>query len=137
MIPLIFSALDEGSVYVVDELESSLHPLLASKVIQLFQDPASNPRGAQLIFTTHDAALLGDHPAMEPLRRDQVWFTEKDAYGATRLYPLTDYKAPRKGAEDLEHSYLEGRYGGIPTLLPWHLKGDGAGRTQGGDDEPK
>jgi predicted ATPase len=137
MIPLIFSALDEGSVYVVDELESSLHPLLASKVIQLFQDPASNPRGAQLIFTTHDAALLGDHPAMEPLRRDQVWFTEKDAYGATRLYPLTDYKAPRKGVEDLEHSYLEGRYGGIPTLLPWHLKGDGAGRTQGGDDEPK
>lgn len=69
---------------------------------------------AQLIFTTHDTSLLGTTLEAPPLRRDQVWLTEKDDTGATRVYPLTDYK-PRK-AENLERGYLQGRYGAIPIL---------------------
>jgi hypothetical protein len=115
----ISCALDEGSILLVDELESSLHPALACEILRQFNDPATNPHNAQLIATTHDTNLLGtimDEPA---LRRDQVWFTEKDEDGATVLYPLTDYK-PRK-AENLERGYLQGRYGAIPFLGEFHL----------------
>lgn len=107
-------ALERGDLLVIDELESSLHPMLALEIVRLFNDPTQNPRGAQLIFTTHDTNLLGgilDEPA---LRRDQVWFTEKDRGGATHLYPLTDFE-PRK-EENLERGYLQGRYGAIPFL---------------------
>ena len=98
----------------IDELESSLHPLLAQSVIKLFNDPETNPRNAQLIFTTHDTNLLGTSLGGPVLRRDQIWITEKDRDGATKLYPLTDYK-PRKD-ENLERGYLQGRYGAIPFL---------------------
>jgi AAA15 family ATPase/GTPase len=112
--PGILDALETGSVLAVDELESSLHPLLAMRLVQLFNNETTNSRGAQLIFTTHDTNLLGNILQQPLLRRDQVWLTEKDAEGATRLYPLTDYK-PRKG-ENLERGYLQGRYGAIPFL---------------------
>lgn len=59
----MLTVLDQGSVLLVDELDSSLHPTLAAEVVRVFQDPASNPRGAQLIFTTHDATLLVGHDA--------------------------------------------------------------------------
>jgi hypothetical protein len=107
-------ALERGDLLAIDELEASLHPMLALEIVRLFNDPNQNPRGAQLIFTTHDTNLLGgilDEPA---LRRDQVWFTEKDRGGATHLYPLTDFH-PRK-EENLERGYLQGRYGAIPFL---------------------
>lgn len=110
---LVF-ALEHGDLLAIDELEASLHPMLALEIVRLFNDPEQNPRGAQLIFTTHDTNLLGgilDEPA---LRRDQVWFTEKDKAGATHLYPLTDFH-PRK-EENLERGYLQGRYGAIPFL---------------------
>jgi hypothetical protein len=77
-------------------------------------NPEQNPRGAQLIFTTHDTNLLGGILDEPPLRRDQVWFTEKDKGGATHLYPLTDFH-PRE-EENLERGYLQGRYGAIPFL---------------------
>jgi len=112
--PSIIDALVDGTLVVVDELESRLHPLLAMKLVRLFNDPETNPRGAQLLFTTHDTNLLGTVPGAPVLRRDQVWLTEKDTEGGTRLYPLTDYK-PRK-AENVERGYLQGRYGGIPFL---------------------
>jgi len=99
---------------VIDELERSLHPLLASRLVQLFNDPTTNPKHAQLLFSTHDTNLLGTTLGEPVLRRDQVWLTEKDPQGATVLYPLTDYK-PRK-AENLERGYLQGRYGAIPFL---------------------
>jgi hypothetical protein len=82
--------------------------------VRQFNDPATNPRNAQLIFTTHDTNLLGTTDGDPVLRRDQVWLTEKDGEGATVLYPLTDFK-PRK-AENLERGYLQGRYGAIPFL---------------------
>ncbi len=110
----VLQALQRGSVLLIDELERSLHPAMARHIIDQFNDPAANPNNAQLIFTTHDTNLLGTTLGEPTLRRDQVWLTEKDAEGATVLYPLTDYR-PRK-AENLERGYLQGRYGAIPFL---------------------
>jgi len=110
----ILRALRDGSVVLVDELEASLHPILVQRVVGLFNDPATNPNNAQLLFTTHDTNLLGTTLGEPVLRRDQVWLTEKKPTGDTELYPLTDFK-PRK-AENLERGYLQGRYGAIPFL---------------------
>ncbi|WP_326635667.1 ATP-binding protein [Streptosporangium sp. NBC_01755] len=110
----MLTVLDQGSVLLVDELDSSLHPTLAAEVVRVFQDPASNPHDAQLIFTTHDATLLGSEVLDRPLNRDQVWITVKQRSGETELYPLTEAK-PRK-EENLERGYLRGRYGGVPRV---------------------
>lgn len=99
-----------GGTLCVDELDASLHPLLALGVLHYFTNPNLNPRGAQIIFTTHDTNILD----RASLRRDQIWFTEKDAEGGTHLYPLTDFK-PRKN-ENLERGYLQGRYGAVPFI---------------------
>jgi AAA15 family ATPase/GTPase len=112
--PSLFQVLDTGAVLIIDELESSLHPLLALTILKLFNSPVTNPQNAQLIFTTHDTNLLGTTLGDPPLRRDQVWFTEKDNTGKSCLYPLTDFK-PRQ-TENLERGYLQGRYGAIPFL---------------------
>jgi hypothetical protein len=110
----VLQALRQGSVLVVDELESSLHPSLAQEIVNLFNNSIKNPHNAQLIFSTHDTNLLGTTLGEPVLRRDQVWLTEKDPEGGTVLYPLTNYK-PRK-SENLERGYLQGRYGAIPFL---------------------
>jgi AAA15 family ATPase/GTPase len=106
----IIDILEKGRLLVVDELDSSLHPLLVQRILNMFQSPETNPHGAQLIFSTHDASLLDSHK----MRRDQIWFTEKDNDHVSHLFPLTDF-SPRKG-EALEKNYLDGRYGGIPIL---------------------
>ena len=106
----VLQAIRSGGTLCVDELDASLHPLLALKVVNLFNDPKLNPRNAQIIFATHDTNLLDK----ASLRRDQIWFTEKDAEGGTHLYPLTDFK-PRKN-ENLERGYLQGRYGAVPFI---------------------
>ena len=110
----MLSVLDKGAVLLVDELDSSLHPTLAAEVVRIFQDPQANPRNAQLIFTTHDATLLGEEVLDRPLGRDQVWITAKDRSGATELYPLT--AAHPANGENLERGYLRGRYGGVPRV---------------------
>lgn len=112
--PLVLDTLFRGGVLVMDELEASFHPLLALQIIRTFNDPGQNPHHAQLIFSTHDTNLLGTTLGAPSLSRDQIWLTEKDDEGATRLYPLTDFK-PRK-EENLERGYLQGRYGAIPFL---------------------
>ncbi|MBT3327546.1 MAG: ATP-binding protein [Gemmatimonadales bacterium] len=112
--PAVIDTLRTGGLLVVDELESSLHPLLASEMLKQFNDVRTNSNHAQLLFTTHDTNLLGTTSGPTALRRDQVWLTEKADNGATHLFPLTDYK-PRK-AENLERGYLQGRYGAIPFL---------------------
>ena len=109
---LIIDVIWSGGIIVIDELEKSLHPLLAQRIIDLFNDPLGNPLNAQIIFTTHDTNLLSGLRSSVPLRRDQVWLTEKSRQGSTHLLPLTVYQ-PRKG-ENLEKGYLIGRYGGIP-----------------------
>ncbi len=107
--PLI-DILDKGRVLVVDELDSSLHPLLARKIIGLFNNPERNTHGAQLIFSTHDTSLLHHNI----LRRDQIWFIEKDSHQASCLYPFTEF-SPRKN-ESYEKGYLMGRYKAVPFL---------------------
>lgn len=106
----IVSAIASGALLCVDELDSSLHPLMATEIVRMFNDQNSNPENAQLLFNTHDTNILESGL----LRRDQIWFTEKDRNGATHLYPLTDYK-PRK-QENIKRGYLQGRYGGIPFI---------------------
>jgi AAA15 family ATPase/GTPase len=103
-----------GSVLVVDELDTSMHPQLVRALVELFY--RDNPHNAQLIFSTHDATLLSG----ELFRRDQVWFVEKDRQGASHLYPLLDF-SPRKD-ESLERGYLRGRYGAVPFIEreDWH-----------------
>lgn len=108
-------ALDKGGVLLVDELDASLHPLLLAEALTLFQSKRSNPRGAQLIFTTHDVTLFSNSLDHYRLSRGQIWLVEKDDSGASLLVPLADYR-PRKG-EDLARGYLQGRYGGTPRIL--------------------
>lgn len=103
-------ALENGYCLFVDEIDASMHPLLTKMLIRMIHNSELNKNGAQLVFTTHDTALLDS----ELLRRDQIWFTEKDQGGGTQLYPLTDYK-PRKD-ESPQKGYLAGRYGAIPFL---------------------
>ena len=110
----ILVAIEQGLLVVVDELEASMHPNLAEHLVRQFNDPVTNPRNAQLIFTTHDTNLLGNLSGSPVLRRDQVWLTEKDTDGASVIYPLTDYK-PRQD-ENVERGYVQGRYGAIPYL---------------------
>lgn len=107
--------LDNGYTVFIDEIETSLHPILVKELLKLLFCSENNPKGAQVIFTTHNPVLL-DNTLM---RRDQIWFTEKLPSGATNLYPLLDYQ-PRKD-EARSKGYLAGRYGGIP-FLPEGLK---------------
>ena len=104
-------ALENGALLVVDEIEDSLHPLLTRRLIEMVQDKAINTKGAQLIFTTHDAMLLD----LNFFRRDQIWFAEKnDKTCATELYSLASF-SPRKG-ENVRKGYLQGRFGAIPFI---------------------
>lgn len=109
----VLDILDKGMTLLVDELDSSLHPLLVRRLVELFQSPTINKKGAQLIFTTHDTSLLNP----ELFRRDQIWFVEKDQDQASKVYPLSDF-SPRKN-EALENGYLMGRYGALPFLRDW------------------
>lgn len=119
VLPLVLSALHQGGVVVIDELEQSLHPLLAVELLRLFNGLDTNPMHAQLVFSTHDTVLLGNMFEETPLRRDQVWLAEKDRAGHSVILPLSDYRV-RKG-ENVERGYLQGRYGATPivhSLLP-------------------
>jgi AAA15 family ATPase/GTPase len=110
----VLDALVAGTVLLVDELESSLHPALVKQLVRIFQNQRTNPNGAQLIFNSFEASLLGNSVDDRILGRDQVWFTEKLHDGSTRIYPLTDL-GPRK-AEAVTRRYLDGRYGATPII---------------------
>jgi len=102
--------LKQGRVFLVDELDNSLHPYMVRFLLMLMHNPDSNKNNAQLIFTTHDTSILDQ----KIMRRDQIWFMEKDKQNASSLYPLSDFK-PRKN-EALEKGYLQGRYGALPYI---------------------
>lgn len=114
----ILDILEHGKILVIDELETSLHPLLVHDIVRLFTAAETNPKGAQLIFTSHLTSLfsaaLDNTDAAPLLRRDQIWFTEKTTEGAACIFPLTDF-SPRKN-EQIERGYFSGRYGGIPII---------------------
>ena len=115
MLGPMLDSIRKGSVLLVDELDGSLHPHLVQRFVRLFQNPKTNPHCAQLIFNAHDPTILGDS-GRRSLGRDQIWFTEKNAEGATTLYSMADFRP--KGDEALGRRYLQGRYGGVPMLNP-------------------
>jgi len=119
--------LENGYTVCIDELETSMHPLMVMALLRLLFDEKTNPKGAQVIFTTHNPLLLDS----TLLRRDQVWFADKDDHGEAHLYPLTDY-APRKG-ESLVRGYLAGRYGAVP-FIPQGLLGAFSEKPSGGKE---
>ena len=105
----IIDTLKTGKTVVVDELDARLHPVILRFLISLFNSP-QNQSKAQLIFASHDTNILSN----KYFRRDQIWFTEKDKYGATDLYSLADYSI-RKDAS-FEKDYILGKYGAIPFI---------------------
>jgi AAA15 family ATPase/GTPase len=114
--PTLSSAFERGGIVVADELGAHLHPLLLRNIVLSFLNPEVNKGHAQLVFTTHDVWLL----FTGLLRRDEVWFTEKDSEGVSSLYSLADFedeggKKIRKD-ESFGKNYLLGKYGAIPSL---------------------
>lgn len=117
LLPAIYDVIYKKYVYIIDEIERSIHPSLIKELIRKFSlDEESK---GQLIFTTHESVLLDQ----SIFRQDEIWFAEKDSGGCTDLYPLSKYKEHK--TIDIRKGYLEGRYGGIPFLanlkdLKWH-----------------
>ncbi|HLF67561.1 MAG TPA: ATP-binding protein [Gammaproteobacteria bacterium] len=111
----MLDVLKDGKVLVIDELDSGLHVKMVRFLINLIQNTDLNKNNAQLIFTTHNTSILD----IELLRRDQIWFIEKDTDQASNLYSLTNF-SPRK-EEALEKGYLQGRYGALPIFSDLNL----------------
>ena len=112
----IFDTLINGKTLIVDELDAKLHPLLTRNIVLLFMDPERNKHGAQLIFATHDTNLLD----LSVLRRDQIWFAEKDKVESTDIYSLVEFEEDGQeepnNKHDIERDYIRGRYGAIPFI---------------------
>jgi len=112
----LFDTLLNGKILLVDELDAKLHPILTRNIIMLFNDPQQNKKGAQLIFATHDTNLLN----INFVRRDQVWFTEKDPQESTDLYSLVEFKDEEgikvRKDRSLAKDYINGRFGAIPFI---------------------
>lgn len=107
----VLTALRYGSLMLFDELDASLHPTLSAQLIRLFHDPATNPSGAQLVFTSHDTSLLNH------LNRDEVWLTDKRPDGSTKLGALAEFAGERvRKSQNLENAYLHGRFGALPQV---------------------
>ena len=113
-------SLKTGGVLIIDEVEAFMHPIMTLTLIELFMNPESNPNRTQLIFSTHDTNLLN----YLKLRRDQVYFMEKNKWESSELFSLSDFKHRNAEGEELserwdsdkEKRYIEGRYGAIPFL---------------------
>jgi uncharacterized protein len=115
----LLDVLAHGWVLFLDEIDSRLHPLITAAILRLFNSPETNPKNAQLVCITHDTNLLDRHV----LRRDQIYFVEKDRQASSHLYSLADFKLGTDGAnrkvrndQDFEKNYIQGRYGAIPYL---------------------
>jgi uncharacterized protein len=107
--PLIFQALELGSVAIIDELDLTIHPLMLAEIIRWFHDPERNSHNAQLWMTWHNASLLED------LIKEEILFCEKDRVGRTTIYGLRDVQAVRR-IDNYYRKYLGGVYGAIPHL---------------------
>lgn len=109
---IILDVLMNGKILIYDEIETSLHAIIAETLISLFKDKDFNTNNAQLIFTTHDTNLLD----LNMFRRDEIWFAEKDMKTfSTDLYALSDLKNIRQN-ENIEKGYIKGKYGAIPFI---------------------
>ena len=106
--PLLYAIIQKDMVYVVDEIERSIHPIMIKDIVRKLSE--STTAKGQLIFTTHESGLLDQNI----FRPDEIWFAQKDAEQATQLYPLSDFNIHKTA--NIENGYLNGRYGGIPFL---------------------
>ena len=109
-IPMLIDLQQNSSVYLIDEIDRSMHPMISQKLLECYFSALASDRDSQLIFTTHECNLLD----LNLIRADEVWFVEKDKNGASHLTSLAEYK-PR---EDIRKGYLQGRYGAIPFFAP-------------------
>ncbi len=106
----IISILEEGGVWVIDELDKSFHPLLTQLIIRLFTNPETNPNKAQLLFSTHDATLI------DTLDKDTIYIIQKNTKGETQVRRVSEQRGLRNDTP-LEKWYMEGRIGGIPNII--------------------
>lgn len=106
--PMFYSVINGSQVFIVDEIERSIHPILIKNIMQMLSE--SDKANGQLIFSTHESGLLDQ----SIFRTDEIWFAQKDIEQATQLYPLSDYDI--HNTANIENGYLNGRYGGIPFL---------------------
>ena len=111
LLGIIFETLAQGTLLVIDELDAKLHPLLTRAIIQLFTNTELNKKGAQLIFTTHDTNQLN----LDYVRRDEIWFTQKNQQEETQLYSHVDFEDFDEYAF-VADEYVRGRYGAIPRI---------------------
>ena len=102
---------DGDAVYLIDEIDRSLHPMLTQHLISEFNERHSDDDRTQLIFTTHEASLMSD----DLLRKDEIWFVDRDCHGHSKLYPLDRFK--ERSDASVSRAYFNGRYGGIPALV--------------------
>jgi AAA15 family ATPase/GTPase len=110
-IPII-SALENGTPLFIDEFDTQLHPLILENIIKLFHSPDINKNNAQLVISCHSVNIMTN----KNFRRDQIWFCEKDQYGATNLYSLVEYIEPVRNDAAFGKNYLQGKYGAIPYI---------------------
>jgi AAA15 family ATPase/GTPase len=120
---LLLDSLDEGFPVFIDEFDSSLHPLIVESIMKMFNSPKTNPKNGQLIISCHAVNIM----KKELFRRDQIWFCEKDPYGATELYSLVEYVEPEtqeavRNDAAFNKNYLKGKYGGIPFIKEINLQ---------------
>jgi len=106
-----------GGAFICDELDSHLHPLILRRIVRMFHDKNTNKTNAQLIFTSHNMIVLDN----QELRRDEIWFVEKDNRGYTNTYSLDSFKTTKNEIRaDMSYgkNYLAGRFGAIPYTKP-------------------
>ncbi|MFY8160174.1 MAG: AAA family ATPase [Candidatus Kapaibacteriota bacterium] len=110
---MVLNVINKGHILIIDELDASFHPLLTEYILSLFNDSIHNPNSAQLIFTTHETSIL----TFQNFREDQIWFTEKDKFGASTLFSLAEFeKNDIRQSKSLQNWYLSGRFGGLPMI---------------------
>ncbi len=122
LLPALLHSKSSEKVYLIDEIDRSMHPLLSRMFLEAYLNDQNCGRG-QLIVTTHESQLLD----RKLLRRDEIWFAEKDKNGGSHLYSLSEYKV--RNDLKLGKGYLDGRFGAIPFLgdlesLPYRLAGE-------------
>ena len=111
LVPAIEKTLNSGGILVMDELENGLHPMLVKMLLSKFQNPDTNPKNAQIIFTTHSTELLD----MSLLRKDQIYLADKSRKsGVSSLYSVSDFSTPTR--ENVRRAYLAGKYGAFPDI---------------------
>lgn len=109
--PDLYSVLNKGGLFLVDEIDKETHPLLVKQIVAKFLNPKTNPYNAQIVFTTHDIELLNQ----EMLRKDEIYFVDKNRKsGVSTLYSAADFHTNTH--ENLASGYLMGKYGGVPVL---------------------